>query len=167
MNELNVAQLHALLHYEPSTGVFTWKTRAGANGKIPAGSVAGCSTEDYGYHQIRINKKLYQAHRLAWFYVHGVWPSRHIDHKNGVTSDNSLDNLREVTPTQNGQNQRRAHSRSTSGLLGAAWDKGRGLWRAAIQTDGHGKYLGHFTTPELAHAAYIKAKRELHTGCTI
>lgn len=46
--------------------------------------------------------------------------------------------------------------------VGVTWSKPAGRWIAQIQTNGARKYLGLHDTPELAHAAYLEAKRELH-----
>lgn len=65
------------------------------------------------------------------------------------------------------QNRRTATRGSLSGLLGAHLHKATGLWHAVIKTSGKVTSLGYHKTPEEAHAAYIKAKRELHVGNTL
>lgn len=65
------------------------------------------------------------------------------------------------------QNQRRAHANSTSGFLGVHYKARNNKWAAQIQVNKKRKHLGLFDTPEEAHAAYLKAKRELHDTCTI
>jgi hypothetical protein len=66
----------------------------------------------------------------------------------------------------NQQNQRKARLDNKSGFLGVGRIGKR--WQARISYPG-GKdtYLGLFDTPELAHAAYLEAKRRLHPGGTI
>src|SRR5215468_6803827 len=66
---------------------------------------AGCRKTD-GYVHIGVDGRTYSAHRLAWFYVYGVWPEHDIDHMNGVRGDNRLVNLREATHIQNCRNSR-------------------------------------------------------------
>ena len=110
-----------VLNYNKETGVFTWKKTTGRRAKI--GDRAGCRTT--GYEFIGINKKLYPAHRLAWLMTYGDWPKEFIDHINGDPSDNRIANLREVTFSENLQNQRRAQKRSKSGLLGVSFHKAR------------------------------------------
>jgi hypothetical protein len=63
------------------------------------------------------------------------------------------------------QNHRKARSDSKSQLIGAMPHQGR--WRSDIKLNGKKTYLGVFDTKELAHEAYIKAKREMHPFCTI
>ena len=101
---MNVDRLHDVLHYDPLTGVFRWRV---ARGSRAAGDVAG-GISGAGYRQIGIDGRYYQASRLAWLYTTGEWPDGEIDHKNGVHDDNRWDNLRDVTHTENNQNQRRA-----------------------------------------------------------
>lgn len=167
MNSLTAEKLKALMHYEPETGVFTWRVPSGRWGRIPAGTVAGGLSKTTGSRIIRIAGFSYLEHRLAWLYVYGVWPSKCIDHINGVRSQNDIKNLRDVSHIVNGQNQRRAHPRNISGLLGVSWNARDHSWRASITVDSRNKNLGCFTTPEQAHQAYLTAKRNLHEGCTI
>lgn len=160
---LTAARLRELLHYDPETGVFTWRVRT--NSHVAAGSSAG-SLDGCGYMRIGISGTSHQAHRLAWLHVHGRWPDGDIDHIDGNREKNRISNLRDVAHSVNQQNQRRAHSRNKScGLLGVGAHRLR--WRAQIMVDGKRLHLGTFDTPEQAHDAYISAKRLHHAGCTI
>lgn len=154
--------LCSVLGYDPATGVFTWLVKP--NGRAVKGARAG-SAHNKGYRHVRICGRLYLEHVLAVFYVNGDFHVGEIDHINGDRGDNRLCNLRCVDKSINMQNQKRAHSNSLSGLLGAH-KHGNG-WRATIKSRGERVNLGTFRTAEEAHAAYIKAKREVHEGCTI
>lgn len=161
--ELTAERLRELLNYHPDTGVFVWrKSRPG----LAAGSAAG-TKDNKGYQIISVYGRPRKAHRLAWLHVYGRWPVAHIDHINGNVSDNRISNLRECDASQNGQNQKKAHKKNLSGLLGVGWHKASGKWQATIKTAGKSKHLGSFDTPEEAYAAYLKAKAELHPFQTI
>jgi len=103
---------------------------------------------------------------MAWLYMTGSWPAAEIDHRNGNKSDNRWENLRDVQPVVNQQNKRRAQSNSKTGFLGVMVS-GDGRFCARIRVNGRNKHLGSFRSPELAHAAYLMAKRELHEGGTL
>ncbi len=157
-NPLDHATLTQLLDYDPETGIFRWKVDRPY--KVHAGDVAG--TMSRGYIQLCIFKRYYAGHRLAWFYVHGVWPKKkyQIDHINLVKTDNRIANLREVTKTQNNRNLAMRLNNKV-GLKGVCkWHK---KFTAYITVDGKTKYLGLFNTPEEAHAAYAAAS-QLHHG---
>lgn len=165
---LTPERVRELLHYNPETGVFVWlKTRSK---KVPPGSVAGGVNKVHGYNQIKVDGIKLPAHRLAWLYVHGYWPNQ-IDHINGARADNRLSNLRDVTPQVNAQNVHKPRrDNKKSGLLGVGFgNKHRGpkKWTARVTVEGRRVLIGYFYTPEEAHAAYLSAKRRLHTGCTI
>ena len=161
---LTAARLRELLHYSPESGVFTWIVRPSNN--VHIGDTAGCRGSK-GYLYITTNRRLYLAHRLAWLYMRGEWPTAQIDHVDGIRGNNRFSNLREATSSQNMQNQRRARINNRSVLLGVSRSGAKGPWIARICVDKEERFLGHFPTPELAHAAYLQAKRELHTHCTI
>jgi len=162
---LTHARLRELLDYNADTGAFTW--RIGRQGHKKAGDVAGFRRSD-GYIRITVDQHRVWAHRLAWFYTHGAWPAQQIDHINGDTSDNRLDNLRDASPRVNMQNERRGRQRKNRGtLLGAHWCTTWKRWKSSINAEGKRLHIGWFDTEQQAHDAYVAAKRRLHPGCTI
>lgn len=159
-----------LLDYEPDTGLFRWRIDRHAMPwtKVAlAGDVAGCVTKKNGW-VISIDGKQYKAHHLAWLIVKGVWPDL-INHRDGCRTNNVFTNLREATQQVNTQNMRRAmSSNKSSGLLGVSTSRSSiNPWKAQIRINGAISHLGSFPTKETAHAAYVKAKRTHHEGCTI
>ena len=156
------SRLRELLSYDAHSGVFVLLAQ---RGPAKAGSVAG-SFKD-GYKEVMLDGRSYLAHRLAWFYMTGTWPTGQIDHINGDRSDNRISNLRDASPSVNQQNRRAAQCNSRSGLLGVTHYKRDDKWMASIRVNRKQHNLGLFATPELAHAAYIEAKRKMHDGCTL
>ena len=159
---LTQKRLRELLRYHPGTGIFTWLVRT--SNRICVGDVAGCSGK-HGHIRINVDGVPYLAHRLAWFYMKGVWPQFEIDHKDTVSSNNAWKNLRDVTHIVNLQNQRKAHCDNKTGFQGVSAN-GEGFM-SEIMLTGERHYLGTHQTPELAHQTYLDAKRELHVGCTL
>lgn len=150
-------RLKELLSYDQETGVFTWKEHKKFRAR--AGNIAGTVTPR-GYRLINIEGFIVPAHRLAWFYMLGVWPSVDIDHKNGFRDDNRWTNLRLLSRAQNMQNLHAPHKDNKTGFLGVVPHKDR--FTAYIKCDGKNHYLGVFNTPELAHQAYLEKKRAIH-----
>lgn len=162
--DLTVARLRELLEYNPETGEFTRRVSLISN--YPVGSVAGSITKT-GYIGITVDGCRHLAHRLAVLYMTDKWPEQEVDHRDGVRANNRWENLREATVAENATNRRRSRSNSQSGYLGVRATQRGGRWRAAIAVDGKEKHLGTFDTPEQAHAAYLEAKRQIHSFCTI
>jgi hypothetical protein len=155
--ELTAERLRELLSYDPETGVFTW-----ISGRLRTHKAGSLQCD--GYTRIKIDGACLKAHRLAWLYIHGKWPAKHIDHINGIRTDNRLCNLRECTDAENSQNRRRASKSSASELLGVARrvKRGKVRWQAVISVGKESRWLGAFSTPEQAHEVYLQAKRKLH-----
>jgi hypothetical protein len=166
---LTADRLRETLHYDPETGVFTRKVRLAqrhqvgdrADFVVKGGGLAG-------YYRVGLFSKRYLAHRLAWLYVHGEWPKHDIDHINGNPGDNRIANLRDVPNEINRQNMRAACKGNSSGYLGVYWNKENRNWVARIQVNRKGIHIGCFSDPYIAHLAYLKFKRQMHSdGCTI
>ncbi len=153
---LTQQRLRECLDYNPETGAFTRKI---GSSRSPVGSVVGNPWGSTGYLCCCVDAKRYSLHRLAWFYVHGMWPPNDVDHINGVKTDNRLTNLRCATRSQNMRNMGPPRH-NTSGFKGVCFDKMNGKWLAYIQIDRKIKNLGRFETIEEARDAYARVAIE-------
>ena len=151
---LTVERLKEVLFYDPATGEFAWI--AGHRAWLPTG---GASPR--GYKVIMVDQRLYSAHRLAWLYMTGAWPTKSIDHANQIGSDNRWCNLREATPTQQNANVP-VKSSSRSGVKGVRFRDKKRKWCAEIRISGKKKCLGYFDKIEDAARAYRTKARELY-----
>ena len=80
-----------------------------------------------------------------------------IDHKNGVRTDNRLENLQIVTQRENVQN----YHKSKKGKIGADWHPQTKKWRSEIHINGFNIYLGLFEEKKDALKAYEIANQEI------
>lgn len=145
------------LHYDPNTGLFTWRK---PRPKVRVGMIAGTTTNSHSRRSIVIDGKAYLGGRLAWFYVTGHWPKEQIDHINRVGTDDRFANLREATQAQNQQNTAQCGKHGLKGIRHNPTSK-RNPWCAQISHNRKNIHLGVFDTPEKAHAAYTSAARRL------
>lgn len=125
------------------------------------GHIAGCLSKKSGYILIRLEGRLYRAHRLAWLYMTGEWPSEMIDHKDGDRANNRFINLRDARGGQNHHNGRMRKTNS-SGYKGVSWSKGAEKWSAQIKVNWVKIHLGLFEDPYEAHKAYVSAAAKYH-----
>lgn len=158
---LSAREVREWLHYDPSTGIFYWRKQP--NQRIKIGTVVGTRATG-GYWRIRVLRHSYAAHRLAWLYMHGRWPTKQIDHINLNPADNSFANLREASDTQNKVNRIYPNS---NGFRGVQRTKsGKRFFATVRWRDSRGlrarRHLGTFDTPEEAHEAYMRATRKIH-----
>ena len=156
---LTQSELKELVSYNPDTGQFFWRVQLSPRAKlgVPIGTESGT-----GHLTIRIHRKPYLLHRLAFLYVEGKFPESDIDHRNSIPSDNRWSNLRLCTKLQNRHNAGRSAKRN--GLIGSkrsSQSVGK-PFRAGITFNGISKHIGYFDTAEEAHHAYLIAKAVLH-----
>ena len=145
--------LQKLLSYNPTTGQFFWNF---TRGRILAGNMAGHKRKQCI--DIRIDKKAYRAHRLAWLYMYGEFPTMEIDHINRDVYDNRIANLR--LATRHGQERNKAMRKRNRkyNLPKGVFPRYGGKFESNID----GEYLGLYDTPEEAHEVYKKHAKNRH-----
>ena len=86
----------------------------------------------------------------------------HVDHINGNSLDNQINNLRPATAQQNGRNSRKPHRKNlTSQFKGVTFHKPTQKWRALIvKSTKTSTTLGYFLTEIEAAKAYDAAARD-------
>lgn len=160
INMLTQKRLKELLHYNPDTGVFTW--RSSNSNRVMSGSEAGCKLKNRKpYILIRIDGKIYASHRLAFLYMLGDQPKDHVDHIDGNGLNNKWSNLRDVTNQENHKNMKLVKS-NTSGICGVSWVKDRLLWHAYIHNSG--KRLNLIYTNDFFEACCARKSAERKYG---
>lgn len=150
--------LRSILSYDPTTGDFRWMTNRG--GKAKKGMIAGCKMAN-GYWKLSIKNRLLLAHRVAWLYETGEWPTGQVDHINGVRADNRFVNLRQSTHTENARNHGLG-KRNKSGCVGVFWMEKPRKWWAYIHVDRNNITLGKFDDFAEAVAARRSAEMEYY-----
>ncbi len=155
MRPLSVDFLRECLDYKPDSGALIWRRRpekhfccgsksaahlaAIWNAKF-SGKPAFASVGDHGYYTSAIGGRRMSAHRIVWAIYYGESPSFEIDHINGVRTDNRIENLRQVTRSENSKNLR-VRSGEARGVY---WYTPTSRWVAKIQYRGRMRHLGYF-----------------------
>ena len=164
-DRLSPEAIRNLFSYEPSTGEIRWKVRsdrdASWNNRL-AGKKAGTLKKGYVQIVICIDGKacFFSGQRIAWAHYYGEWPDGEVDHKNHDPSDNSIENLRLASHSQNG-----CHKFQTTGKVpfkGVYWMPTKGRFAAQIKRNRQWKWLGLHDCAEDAARAYDLAAIELH-----
>lgn len=166
-SEITQDLLRSLLTYDPETGDLFWRERpieifnshgAGLSwNKRYANTVALSFVTRRGYKHGTIFGKSFLAHRVCYALHHGLWPENHIDHINGIKTDNRISNLRDVDHVEN-QKNKPMQSNNKSGHTGVFWCTRDRKWQASIHAKGRLKYLGQFSQISDAVAARDVAK---------
>jgi hypothetical protein len=137
---------------------FLYRTTVRGGEKI--GKKAGWLTYCNGrpYWKISIDGKTTYLHH-AIFILHNEYKPKYIDHIDGDSTNNRIENLRPATQSQNVANSALS-SKNTSGFKGVTYLKGSGKWKAQLMKDMKHISLGSYATKEEAYEAYkIGAKK--------
>ncbi len=135
--------------------------------KAATGRIFKPSEDTSGYLGIGLTlsgvRKRHLVHRLvAHEFIDNPNSMPCIDHINHTKTDNTINNLRWVSRSQNSMN-RAKRTNTTSEYKGVSFSKQKRRWRAVIMVDGKNKHIGYVKTEKEAAAAYNKAAIE-HFG---
>jgi hypothetical protein len=143
--------------FEYQDGNLFWKIQPTLAVKI--GDSAGYKNHQYICCNV-LNKR-YRIHRLIFLWHYGYMPKM-IDHVDGNTFNNRIENLRECNTRQNAQNMKLT-SRNTSGVKGVSWYTPSQKWKAQLSVNGKVYNLGYYLDKEEATKA-VREFREKHHG---
>ncbi|MCZ2128594.1 MAG: HNH endonuclease [Anaerolineales bacterium] len=128
------------------------------NGK-PCGQRAN---DPNGYARVsvgrHINKRQLYVHRIIYAIVHGEMPEGQIDHIDQNRINNRIENLREVSSSENLHNSKKRKDNS-SGFPGVYWDAHARKWKSQIMVNNRNIHLGLYK--EFADAVLAKKKAKI------
>ena len=117
-----------------------------------------------GYKQLKLTnnqgkEKMFRFNRLVFYAFNRSWDifdtskDNVIDHRNGITTDDRLCNLRNIT---------QQHNNFNTNCKGYYYDKKAKKYRAQICLNRKKKFLGYFENEQDARKAYLDAKPKYH-----
>jgi hypothetical protein len=113
--------------FEYRDGELYWKVSN--SNRVKNGDKAG-SFDSRCYRQTRINRVRLLNHRIIFLMFHGYLP-KIIDHIDGNSLNNRIENLRECTMIENLYNQKLS-IKNTSGYKNVSWSKRKQKWIVKI-----------------------------------
>lgn len=149
-NCLNDTIQYILQHFsiDPSTGIIKRDDRKNSCG----------SYDKDGYLIIKVKKKQFKAHRIAWLLYYGTFPKKEIDHINRNRTDNRKCNLREVTREENVRNTCIPPNKDT-GCVGIYMDKSTPGLKKKFTTRLNNKTYRFYTIEEAKQFRLNNGKR--------
>lgn len=119
--------------------------------------------DHYGkpYRQLKVDGKGMYEHRAVWQKFNGEIPKGMvIDHIDGDSLNNRIENLRCVTHKDNNRSKMRRGRGSKSGYTGVTFDKSASKWKAHVEVDGKHKNLGLYRCVTAAACVRKAANRK-------
>jgi len=114
-----------------------------------------------GYALVNVGGRLLLAHRIIYAIVTGNIPAGVIDHVDGNPMNNRIENLRDVSQSENLHN-RKMNKDNSSGFQGVYWHAQCQKWMAKIRVNNRLIHLGLFDDINDAVEARKMAKIRYH-----
>lgn len=157
---IKIQELRDRFTYNENTGSLVYRKTCGS---LRVGTEAGHvyrekkTINGLYYVKVIVQGQSLLAHRICWAHYHGEWPDGQLDHINRDGTDNSINNLRLSTASQNQWNTSRSLA-NTSGFKGVTKSKTRGRWMARIRQYNKLIQIGTFASKqEAAHEYDVRA----------
>lgn len=154
---LTKEQVNFLFNY--SDGKLFWKNKIDPRSQAKIGSEAGTLVHQ-GYRQVSIGNKKHYLHRVIFLYHHGFLPET-VDHIDNDTSNNSIENLRAATLSENLQNcSTRTHNKL--GIKNVFFDGKANKYRVYVRAYNKQMYIGSYGDIDLADLIAQEARSKYH-----
>lgn len=148
-------ELESFANYDAEKGGFIIKRKRHHNAADIGDTLGGISGSGTKYRYTTIGKASEKISRLVWLWHNGTFPEKQLDHINGNTLDDRIENLRDVSISINMRNRRKS-SNNTTGYTGVYFHARTGKWNARIEVDGKVVSLKYHKTPEDANEARLQ-----------
>lgn len=143
------------VYFDAQNNNLRWSFSRSTNIKI--GASAGGLDKKNGYWKVIINGTAFLSHRLIWILLNGSIPDNmYIDHVDRNRSNNSPDNLRLASRSENNKNIP-IRKDNYSGKTGVYWHERSKRWVATINKNKKQIELGSFVNKEDA----INTRKEI------
>lgn len=109
-----------------------------------AGYINAGKGKNKSYWQIRVDGKTFKRSRVIFFMAHGKWPEPCVDHINGDSLDDRIENLRECNFSQNIVNSK--PKLKIKQLPVGVYETKQGKYMARVTVNGNTNNLGTFPT---------------------
>lgn len=114
---MSLDMFEKFLYYDPSSkSGLRWKVNTG---KARSDSEAGCLRSSDNYYQVRVQGKVFLAHRIILVLFGQKVQGKVVDHIDGNPTNNSVENLRVVSQKEN-MNRRMVKPSGKSGRVGVS-----------------------------------------------
>jgi hypothetical protein len=154
--------LRLALRYDPATGKIYWRDDwyPASRTTDEVGWIEHPEYPSGGYLRFHHRGQMFMGHRVIWFLHYGEWPPQEIDHIDGDSTNNRIENLRLSDRTQNNQNKR-PYKNNKTGYKGVSITK-KGNYLSQIAKDKKNYWLGEYNCPIEAARAYDRKAIDLH-----
>jgi hypothetical protein len=161
MSTITKQQLSETFAIDLDQGKFFWKNVSKYHNTLN-GLEAGNAQKTHSkvYWVISLNGKKHKRSRLMFLYVNDRFPTPCVDHINGNSLDDRIQNLREASLLENAWNHK-MRKRQIDLPMGVR-SMANGKFQARIGYQGKQLHLGVFETPDEAKTIYETKRKELY-----